>query len=104
MTTALLEPAAQLPAPLTLAEAGLKRDLVEQLMVKALHFAGELTGFELTDRLGLSFPVIEPAIDSAKSQRLIEIVGGSSLGPPSYNYRISSLGRERAGMFLDRNM
>jgi predicted ATPase with chaperone activity len=104
MTTAQLEPPAQLPAPLTLAEAGLKRDLVEQLMVKALHFSGELTGFALTDRLGLSFPVLEPAIDALKAQRLVEIVGGSSLGPPSYNYRISSLGRERAGMFLDRNM
>ena len=104
MATAQLEPPAQLPAPLSLAEAGLKRDLVEQLMVKALHFAGELTGFELTDRLGLSFPAIEPAIDSLKAQRLIEIVGGSSLGPPSYHYRISQLGRERAGMFLDRNM
>ena len=34
MTTAQLEPVAQLPAPLTLAEAGLKRDLVEQLLVK----------------------------------------------------------------------
>ena len=104
MATAQLEPPAQLPAPLSLAEAGLKRDLVEQLMVKALHFAGELTGFELTDRLGLGFPVLEPAIDSLKSQRLVEIVGGSSLGPPSYHYRISQLGRERAGMFLDRNM
>jgi predicted ATPase with chaperone activity len=104
MATAQLEPRTQLPAPLSLAEAGLKRDLVEQLMVKALHFAGELTGFELTDRLGLSFPAIEPAIDSLKAQRLVEIVGGSSLGPPSYHYRISQLGRERAGMFLDRNM
>jgi hypothetical protein len=104
MSTTQLEQVAQLPAPQTLADAGLKRDLVEQLMVKVLHFAGELTGFELTDRLGLTFPVIEPAIDSVKAQRLVEIVGGSSLGPPSYKYRISALGRERAGMFLDRNM
>jgi hypothetical protein len=104
MTTAQLELPALLPAPLTLAETGLKRDLVEQLLVKALHFAGELTGFELTDKLGLSFPAIEPAIESVKAQRLVEIVGGSSVGPPSYHYRITSLGRERAGMFLDRNM
>lgn len=93
-----------LPAPLSLADTGLKRDMVEQLMLKALHFAGELTGFELSDRLGLSFPAIESALDALKSQRLCEIVGGTSLGPPSYHYRISSLGRERAAMFLDRNM
>jgi predicted ATPase with chaperone activity len=104
MTTAQLEYLTPLTAPLTLAEAGLTRDLVEQLAVKNLHFAGELTGFELTDRLGLSFPALEPAIDSMKAQGLVEIVGGSSLGPPSYRYRISQLGRERAGTFLDRNM
>ena len=50
-------------APVTLAEAGLSLDLVVQLVVKTLHFSGELTGSELANRLGLSFPVIEPAID-----------------------------------------
>jgi hypothetical protein len=104
MPTAELESHAQLPSPITLADTGLKRDLVEQLMVKALHFSGELTGFELSDRLGLSFPALESALDALKAQRLVEIVGGTSLGPPSYNYRISTLGRERAGMFLDRNL
>lgn len=104
MPTVQTQAVVELPAPLTLADAGLKRDLVEQLMVKALHFAGELTGFELSDRLGLTFPVLEGAIESLKAQRLMEIVGGSSLGPPSYHYRISALGRERAGLFLDRNM
>ena len=104
MTTVQLESLAQLPAPLTLADTGLKRDMVEQLTLKALHFAGELTGFELSERLGLSFPAIDGAINSIKTQQLVEIVGGTALGPPSYNYRISQRGRERAAMFLDRNM
>jgi Magnesium chelatase, subunit ChlI len=91
-------------APATLAEAGLRLDSLTQLLVKTLHFAGELTGFECADRLGLTFSVVEPSIESMKTQRLCEIVGGSSLGPPSYHYRITQLGREHAGTFLDRNM
>ena len=53
---------------------------------------------------GWAFAVIEPAIERMKTQRLCEIVGGTSLGGPSYRYRITQLGREHAGTFLDRNM
>ncbi len=91
-------------APRTLEDTGLRLEMVLQLLVKGLHFAGDLTGVELADRLGLTFPVIEPAVDQMKGQRLCEIVGGASLGAPSYRYRITDLGRERAGVYLDRNM
>ena len=37
-------------APVTLEESGLNIDLVTQLVVKTLHFAGTLTGVELADR------------------------------------------------------
>jgi hypothetical protein len=93
-----------LPAPMTLEESGLRLDLVVQLTVKALHFVGELSGIEMADRLGVTFPVVEPAIHALKSQHLCEIVGGTSLGPPSYRYRITTLGRERAATFLATSM
>ncbi len=94
----------EIPAPASLAEAGLRLDQVLQLAVKALNFVGELTGVDLAARVGLPFPAIEPVVDAMKAQRLCEIVGGTSLGPPSYRYRITHLGREHAGTFLDRNM
>jgi len=99
-----VEPAVEIPAPRTLAETGLRADEILHLLVKALHFAGELIGLELADRLGLGFSVIEPGIEMMKTQRLCEIVGGTSLGPPSYRYRITQLGREHANTFLERNM
>ena len=92
-----------LPEPQTLAESGLRLDLVVQMVLKHLHFAGELTGIAISDRLGLVFPIIEPAIDQLKSQALCEIVGGTNLGPPSYKYRITHLGRERAALLLESN-
>jgi predicted ATPase with chaperone activity len=94
---------ALLPVPQNLKESGLRLDLVVQLVLKTLHFAGELTGISLSERLGLVFPIIEPAIEQLKAQQLCEIVGGTNLGPPSYKYRITHLGRERAGLLLESN-
>lgn len=91
------------PAPLTLEESGLNPDLVMQLALKALHFAGELTGMELAHGLGLNFSVIEPVIEALVAQRHCEITGGAMIGRSSYRYRITDSGRTRAGLFLESN-
>ena len=90
--------------PNTLEDSGLRLDLVVQLLIKTLHLTGEMVGTEWAERLGLPFSVIEPGVDTLKLEHLCEIVGGTSLGAPSYRYRITTMGRERAGMFLDRNL
>jgi hypothetical protein len=57
------------PAPAqTLEESGLSLDLVLQLTLKSLHFAGELAGTDLSRRLGLEFGVIASALDLLKAQ------------------------------------
>ncbi len=90
-------------APRTLAEAGLSLDLVTQLALKQLHFAGELEGSEIAARLGLMWPVVEPALEGLKQQRQLEVVGGSFLGGATYRYRITDAGRARAVLFLEAN-
>ena len=57
----------ELAPPLTVADSGLNVDLIVQLVVKALHFAGELTGTAIADKVGLPFAVVEPAIDRMKT-------------------------------------
>ena len=74
-----------------------------QLVLKLLHFAGELTGVEISHRLGLDFQVVEPAVIFLKRLHQVEIVGGSAIGGPSYLYRITDGGRERALLFLENN-
>src|SRR5688572_19961373 len=91
------------PAPTTPQEAGLSLDLLTQLALKTLHFSGELTGGELAKRMGLNFSVMEPAVDFLKSQRQVEIAGGSMVGRASYRYRITDAGRTRAALFLETN-
>jgi hypothetical protein len=97
--TALLVP----PAPSTLAATGLGLDLVVQLVLKLLHYSGELTGIEMSRRLGLECSVVEPALDFVKRLHQCEIVGGTGIGGPSYRYRITDAGRQRAMLFLDNN-
>src|SRR5499427_8613781 len=90
-------------APISLEETGLSLDLLLQLTLKHMHFAGELTGAELARRLGLRFTAIQPAVHALKAQHQIEIVGGSMIGPASYRYRITDTGRTRVTIFLEHN-
>ena len=87
-------------APQTLEESGLTLDLVLQLVLKMLHFSGELTGTELSRRIGLAFRVLSPAIDLLKAEQQLMIVGGGFVGGASYRYRITDAGRTRAALFL----
>ena len=91
------------PAPTTLQEAGLSLDLVLQLVLKTLHFVGELSGVEIANRLGVKFSVIDPALNMLKQQHQVEVSSGSMIGGPSYRYRITDAGRVRAQLFLESN-
>jgi predicted ATPase with chaperone activity len=90
-------------APQTVEQAGISLDLVLQLVLKSLHFSGELSGSDLSQRLGLAFPVLSPALDLLKAQHQIQIVGGGIVGGASYRYRITDAGRTRAALFLETN-
>ena len=67
MSTVELEaPAVGPKAPKTLQEAQLSADLVTQLILKTLHLSGELTGTELSRRLGLPFFAFESVLGTIK--------------------------------------
>ena len=88
-------------SPQSVEEAGIPLDLILQLALKSLHFSGELSGTELSRRLGLEFHVILPALELLKVQQQISIVGGGVVGGASYRYRITDTGRTRAALFLE---
>ena len=90
-------------APRSVQHTGVSNDLILQLVIKTLHLAGELSGVDLSKRLGVPFAVLEPSLDILKREHHCEIVGGAILGAPSYKYRITDAGRKRASMFLDHN-
>lgn len=87
-------------APASVADAGLRDDLVLQLLVKTLN-GGEATGLVLADRLCLPFAVLEPLLGRARAEQLIEVRGGAGTGPATYRYALTDAGRHRAGRFLE---
>ncbi len=94
----------QLPsAPADLAGCGLSVDLLLQLLLKALHLGGTLSGVELTERLGVPFAALQQPLDQLKGQQHCEIVGGSPVGGPGFRYRITDAGHHRAALFLEKN-
>jgi predicted ATPase with chaperone activity len=90
-------------APRTLQESGLSFDAVAQLALKTLHLAGEQTGVELSDRLGLRYSVIEPVMQHLRTTYLCEVAGGGLVGGPSFTFRITDGGRTRAMLFLEQS-
>lgn len=91
-----------LSAPKTLEEAGLPVDMVYQLVAKTLHVTGAQTGMELAAKLGVTFTVIEPCVETLKRDRHMEIAGGS-IAPQSYTYRLTESGHARAAEFAEHN-
>jgi len=90
---------APFPAPATLEQTGLAIDQIEMLMVKIL-FGGEATGLTVADRMRLPFQIIEPLLERARAERLIEVRGMAGSGTASYRYALTDLGRDRAQQYL----
>jgi hypothetical protein len=95
------KPAAPVPAqPANLAAAGLKADNVLELIIKTM-IGGEVSGSGLSERLRLPYAIIEPLIEHARAEKLIEVKGAGGAGTAGYKYAQTDLGRDRALRFLD---
>ncbi len=90
-------------APRTLEQSGLPFDFVLQLILKTLHFSGEVSGASLAATLGLQYSVLEPVLRHLKLAYLVEVSGGGLTGGPGFIYRITDAGRVRALLFLEQN-
>jgi hypothetical protein len=94
------------PAPATIADTGLAPDLIEKLLVKTLY-TGEAIGLTIADRLRLPYGLLEPLIEHARHERVIEVRGvgasGTGSGSAGYRYTLTDLGRDRAMQYLEAN-
>jgi len=89
-------------APQSLEETGLGADLVEQLLIKTLY-GGEASGLALSERICLPFAVLEPIVERARAERLMEVRGATGTTASSYRYCLTDLGRDRARQYLEMN-
>jgi hypothetical protein len=88
------------PPPATIAETGLHRDTLSQLMLKTL-VAGEASGTGLAEALRLPYSVLDAMIQHARAEKLVEVRGTSGTGTAGYRYILTDLGRDRAMQFME---
>jgi predicted ATPase with chaperone activity len=101
VATVVEKPAAPVPAPpASLKEAGLKADGILELLLKTM-IGGEVSGSGLSERLHLPYGLIEPIIEHARAEKLMEVKGAGGAGTAGYKYAQTDLGRERSLRFLD---
>jgi len=105
LTATLVDAATSSPAhlaPRTIEETGLAIDQIEQLLIKTL-FGGEATGHTVAERMRLPYAILEPLVERARAERLVEVKGASGSGTAAFRYALTDLGRDRARQYHDIN-
>jgi hypothetical protein len=90
------------PAPSTIEATGISLDQIAQLLVKALY-SGEATGLTLAARLRLPYALLEPIVEHARAERIVEVRGAAGSGTAGYRYALTDLGRDRAALYFEAN-
>jgi hypothetical protein len=88
------------PPPSTIAETGLQRDTLAQLMMKTL-IGGEASGTGLAEAMRLPYSILDTLIQHARVEKLVEVRGTTGTGTAGYRYVLTDLGRDRAMQFMD---
>jgi hypothetical protein len=91
--------------PRTIQEAGLTVSMVEELILKAVFFAGEMRGIDLVNRLALPSAIVDEVIEGLRRQKYLDIRGGgaSGVGKSTMIYQLTSFATELMRQILDRN-
>ncbi len=93
-----------LQEPRTIEETRIPPSILADLALKNLYFGGMMRGGAIAEAMHLHFSgVVEPVLRGLKADHLVEVTGGSSLSPASYQYSITNKGGERARELLHRN-
>ena len=88
------------PPPSTVAETGLQRDTLAQLMMKTL-IGGEASGTGLAEAMRLPYSILDTLIQHARVEKLVEVRGTAGTGTAGYRYVLTDLGRDRAMQFME---
>ena len=57
----------------------------------------------LAERMRLPYAMLEPLIQRARTEQLVEVRGATGSGTAGYRYALTDLGRDRARQYLDMN-
>lgn len=83
-------------APSSLEETGIGFITLSELLLKQLFLQGNLLGADVARTVRLPFQIVEEVLRYLKAEKCIEVVSGDTLGPASYRFNLTELGRKRS--------
>lgn len=91
--------------PRSLSESGLSPSMVEELVLKALFFAGELRGADLVQRIKLPQSLIDEIIEGLRRQKYVDLKGGAGVGvgKSSMIYTLTTYATDLLRQIFERN-
>ncbi len=91
--------------PRSIAETGLNQTMVEELVLKALFFAGEMRGGDLSQKIKLPQLIIDETIENLRKAKYIDMKGGVGMGvgKSSMVFTVTSFATDLLRQILDRN-
>ena len=102
--TTLAEPTSSLIAePMTIADLGLDRGVLLDLVLKTLFYRGRMTRNELADELKLSGAILQEVTQALTMDALASVLGAEGSGPAGYMYALTQKGLERAEGAFNRS-
>ena len=89
------------PAETTSVEdTGLTESFIESLLLKTILVGGTLSGRNTAERMGLSYRVIEPLLDVARTRKMIAHVRPAPFN--DYYYSLTEAGQRRAQSYMQQ--
>ncbi len=79
--------------------------MIEELILKAVFFAGELRGIEIAERVRLPTQIVEDAIEGLRKQKYLDLKGGGGMGvgKSTMIYQVTTFANDLLKQILDRN-
>ncbi|MCJ7735940.1 MAG: AAA family ATPase [Anaerolineae bacterium] len=100
----LLAPSFVPRMPTSVKDTGLGLGLLVDLTMKFMYYEGNLTGYELSERLRLPYSgVVDQVLDFLKREKLVEVKGTGGFAESAFQYAISEKGRATAREALERS-
>jgi len=93
------------PPPIrSLADTGLNKFYIADLILKIMYFTGYMTGYQVAEMAKLPFTgVVDEIMELLKRERWVEVKGSGGFGEGAYQYMITGLGVEKAREALERS-
>jgi predicted ATPase with chaperone activity len=88
-------------SPKTVEETGLELSFISDLILKHVLFMGEFTIGAISSVVKLAASVVDTAIEELRREKMIEVKGATHYVKASYQFQVTSQGKQRALELLD---